>query len=96
MILIIFFCLIDVDWMDYLFRDGYFFGVKCGIYDYNCLFMLIVLVEEQGKLYFVYKESGIDLIVEFIGVCFSFFLQVYYYKINCVFVMMLSILCEIM
>lgn len=32
---------------DYLLRDGHFSGVKCGIYDYNRLFMSIVPVEEQ-------------------------------------------------
>ncbi len=36
-----------------------FLGVKCGIYDYNRLFMSIVPVEEQGKLYLLTK-SGID------------------------------------
>ena len=28
-------CPIDADRMDYLLRDGYFSGVKCGIYDDN-------------------------------------------------------------
>lgn len=66
-------CPIDADRMDYLLRDGYFSGVKCGIYDYNRLFMSIVPVEEQGKLYLAYKESGIDSIAELIGARSSLF-----------------------
>ena len=89
-------CPIDADRMDYLLRDGYFSGVKCGIYDYNRLFMSIVPVEEQGKLYLAYKESGIDSIAEFIGARSSLFSQVYYHKTNRAFATMLSTLCEIM
>ncbi|HGO5144141.1 TPA: AAA family ATPase [Klebsiella pneumoniae] len=83
-------CPIDADRMDYLLRDGYFSGVKCGIYDYNRLFMSIVPVEEQGKLYLAYKESGIDSIAEFIGARSSLFSQVYYHKTNRAFATMLD------
>ncbi|WP_196062340.1 MULTISPECIES: HD domain-containing protein [unclassified Serratia (in: enterobacteria)] len=87
-------CPIDADRMDYLLRDGYFSGVKCGIYDYNRLFMSIVPVEENGKIYLAYKESGVDSIAEFIGARSSLFSQVYYHKTNRAFSSMLNKLCE--
>lgn len=89
-------CPIDADRMDYLLRDGYFSGVKCGVYDYNRLFMSIVPVEEDGKIYLAYKESGIDSISEFIGARSSLFSQVYYHKTNRAFSSMLNNLCESM
>ncbi|WP_308303907.1 HD domain-containing protein, partial [Vibrio parahaemolyticus] len=41
-------CPIDADRMDYLLRDSYFSGVKCGIYDHNRLFMSMVPVQWNG------------------------------------------------
>lgn len=87
-------CPIDADRMDYLQRDSYFSGVKCGIYDYNRLFMSIVPVEEDGKVCLAYKESGIDSIAEFIGARSSLFSQVYYHKTNRAFSSMLNNVCE--
>ncbi len=88
---------IDADRMDYLLRDGYFSGVKCGIYDYNRLFMSIVPVEEQGKLYLAYKESvGLIRSLSLLGHAPAFSPQVYYHKTNRAFATMLSTLCEIM
>ena len=89
-------CPIDADRMGYLLADGYFSGVKCGIYDYNRLFMSIVPVEEQGKLYLAYKESGIDSIAQFIGARSSLFRRYITVKTNRAFATMLSTLCEIM
>lgn len=88
-------CPIDSDRMDYLLRDSYFSGVKCGIYDYNRLFMSIVPVKENGKIFLAYKESGIDSIVEFINARSSLFGQVYYHKTNRAFSAMLSTVCKI-
>lgn len=87
-------CPIDADRMDYLLRDSYFSGVKCGIYDYNRLFMSIVPIKENGKIHLAYKESGIDSIAEFIGARTSLFSQVYYHKTNRAFSSMLNNLCE--
>jgi hypothetical protein len=87
-------CPIDADRMDYLLRDSYFSGVKCGIYDYNRLFMSIVPVEQNSTLYLAYKESGIDSIAEFIGARSSLFGQVYYHKTNRAFSAMLNKLCD--
>ncbi|QBM24083.1 HD domain-containing protein [Citrobacter arsenatis] len=87
-------CPIDADRMDYLLRDSYFSGVKCGIYDYNRLFMSVVPVEEDGKIYLAYKESGIDSIAEFIGARSGLFAQVYFHKTNRAFSSMLNKLCE--
>ncbi|WP_342639505.1 HD domain-containing protein [Proteus faecis] len=87
-------CPIDADRMDYLLRDSYFSGVKCGLYDYNRLFMSIVPVEENGKVYLAYKESGIDSIAEFIGARSSLFSQVYFHKTNRAFSSMLNKVCE--
>ncbi|MGT8859831.1 HD domain-containing protein [Enterobacter sp. 186315] len=87
-------CPIDADRMDYLLRDSYFSGVKSGIYDYNRLFMSIVPVESEGKLFLAYKESGIDSIVEFIGARSSLFSQVYFHKTNRSISSMLNIVCD--
>jgi HD superfamily phosphohydrolase len=88
-------CPIDADRMDYLLRDSYFTGVKCGIYDYNRLFMSIVPVVCNEKIYLSYKESGLDSIVEFISARSSLFGQVYYHKTNRSFSAMLSKVCDI-
>lgn len=88
-------CPIDADRMDYLLRDSYFTGVKCGLYDYNRLFMSIVPVVVDGKIYLSYKESGLDSIVEFISARSSLFGQVYYHKTNRSFSAMLSKVCDI-
>jgi len=86
-------CPIDADRMDYLLRDSYFSGVKCGLYDYNRLFMSIVPVVSEGKLCLAYKESGIDSIVEFIGARSSLFSQVYFHKTNRSISSMLNTVC---
>jgi len=87
-------CPIDADRMDYLLRDSYFSGVKCGLYDFNRLFMSIVPVKENDRLFLAYKESGIDSIAEFIGARSSLFFQVYYHKTNRAFSVMLNKVCE--
>jgi HD superfamily phosphohydrolase len=88
-------CPIDADRMDYLLRDSYFSGVKCGVYDYNRLFMSIVPVVKDEKIFLAYKESGIDSVVEFINARASLFGQVYYHKTNRAFSSMLGGVCEI-
>lgn len=81
--------------MDYLLRDSYFSGVKCGLYDYNRLFMSILPVVDNNELFLAYKESGVDSIVEFINSRSSLFGQVYYHKTNRAFSAMLDKVCEI-
>lgn len=88
-------CPIDADRMDYLLRDSYFSGVKCGVYDYNRLFMSIVPVITENKIFLAYKESGIDSVVEFINARSSLFGQVYYHKTNRAFSAMLANVCQI-
>ncbi|WP_421253342.1 HD domain-containing protein [Aeromonas jandaei] len=88
-------CPIDADRMDYLLRDSYFSGVKCGIYDYNRLFMSIVPVINDNKVFLAYKESGIDSILEFINARSSLFGQVYYHKTNRAFSAMLGNVCDL-
>lgn len=88
-------CPIDADRMDYLLRDSYFSGVKCGIYDYNRLFMSIVPVINNNQVFLAYKESGIDSIVEFINARSSLFGQVYYHKTNRAFSAMLGNVCDL-
>lgn len=88
-------CPIDADRMDYLLRDSYFSGVKCGIYDHNRLFMSMVPVVSENKLFLAYKESGLDSIVEFINARANLFGQVYYHKTNRSFSSMLSKVCSL-
>ena len=88
-------CPIDADRMDYLLRDSYFSGVKCGIYDHNRLFMSMVPVQCDGAIYLAYKESGLDSIVEFINARANLFGQVYYHKTNRSFSSMLSKVCSL-
>lgn len=88
-------CPIDADRMDYLLRDSYFSGVKCGIYDHNRLYMSMVPVVAENKVFLAYKESGIDSIVEFINARSNLFGQVYYHKTNRSFSSMLSKVCDL-
>ncbi|MGR5129701.1 HD domain-containing protein [Photobacterium swingsii] len=88
-------CPIDADRMDYLLRDSYFSGVKCGIYDHNRLFMSMVPVVAENTVYLAYKESGLDSIVEFINARANLFGQVYYHKTNRSFSSMLSKVCKL-
>lgn len=88
-------CPIDADRMDYLQRDGYFSGVKCGVYDFNRLFMSIVPVVDHNKLYLAYTESCIDSIAEFINARANLFSQVYYHKTNRAFSSMMGTICNI-
>jgi HD superfamily phosphohydrolase len=87
-------CPIDADRMDYLQRDGYFSGVKCGVYDFNRLFMSIVPVKDNDKLYLAYTESCIDSIAEFINARSNLFSQVYYHKTNRSFSSMMDSICD--
>lgn len=87
-------CPIDSDRMDYLLRDSYFSGVKCGIYNVERILMSIVPVTEKGKVYLAYKESCLDSISEFIFSRSSLFSQVYYHKTNRAFSSMLTKVCE--
>ena len=88
-------CPIDADRMDYLLRDSYFSGVKCGIYDHNRLFMSMVPIKDNDSVYLAYKESGLDSIVEFINSRSNLFGQVYYHKTNRSFSSMLSKVCDL-
>ncbi|NRD74630.1 HD domain-containing protein [Shewanella sp. VB17] len=88
-------CPLDADRMDYLLRDSYFAGVKCGVYDYDRLFMSIIPIMENNKVFLAYKESGIDSLVDFINSRASLFMQVYYHKTNRIFSTMFSTACNI-
>lgn len=88
-------CPIDADRMDYLLRDSYFSGVKCGVYDHNRLFMSMVPVCDDDTVYLAYKESGLDSIIEFINARANLFGQVYYHKTNRAFSSMLSKVCNL-
>lgn len=87
-------CPIDSDRMDYLLRDSYFSGVKCGVYNIDRIMMSIVPVVEDNRVYLAYKESGLDSISEFIFSRSSLFSQVYYHKTNRAFSSMLSKVCN--
>ncbi|MFY2507457.1 HD domain-containing protein [Vibrio pectenicida] len=87
-------CPIDSDRMDYLLRDSYFSGVKCGYYNIERLLKSIVPVLEDKKVYLAYKESSLDSISEFVFSRSSLFSQVYYHKTNRAFSAMLSKACE--
>ncbi|WP_033567507.1 HD domain-containing protein [Dickeya undicola] len=87
-------CPIDSDRMDYLLRDSYFSGVKCGIYNVERLLMSVVPVLDGAKVCLGYKESSIDSISEFIFSRASLFSQVYYHKTNRSFSAMLSKVCK--
>lgn len=87
-------CPIDSDRMDYLLRDSYFSGVKCGIYNIERIMMSIVPVVKGKQVYLAYKESGLDSISEFIFSRSSLFSQVYYHKTNRAFSSMLTKVCN--
>jgi uncharacterized protein len=88
-------CPIDSDRMDYLLRDSYFSGVKCGIYNVERLLMSIVpIVDKNNNVCLAYKESCLDSISEFIFSRSNLFSQVYFHKTNRSFSAMLSKVCN--
>ncbi|UCQ28409.1 HD domain-containing protein [Edwardsiella tarda] len=88
-------CPIDADRMDYLLRDSYFSGVKCGLYNIERLLKSIVPVLDSNKICLAYKESCLDSISEFIFSRSNLFSQVYYHKTNRAFSAMLAKVCEL-
>jgi uncharacterized protein len=88
-------CPIDADRMDYLLRDSYFSGVKCGIYNIERLLKSIVPVVDSSKICLAYKESCLDSISEFIFARSNLFSQVYYHKTNRAFSSMLGKACQL-
>lgn len=88
-------CPIDADRMDYLLRDSYFSGVKCGIYNIERLLKSIVPVLDGNKICLAYKESCLDSISEFVFSRSNLFSQVYFHKTNRSFSAMLGKVCEI-
>ncbi|EJO4031800.1 HD domain-containing protein [Vibrio cholerae] len=88
-------CPIDADRMDYLLRDSYFSGVKCGIYNIERLLKSIVPVLDGDKICLAYKESCLDSISEFVFSRSNLFSQVYFHKTNRAFSAMLSKVCDI-
>ncbi|ENH7393461.1 HD domain-containing protein [Vibrio vulnificus] len=86
---------IDSDRMDYLLRDSYFSGVKCGLYNIERLLNSIVPVLEDGKIFIAYKESCLDSISEFVFSRTNLFSQVYYHKTNRALSAMLSKVCDL-
>ncbi len=88
-------CPIDADRMDYLLRDSYFSGVKCGIYNIERLLKSIVPVVDSSKICLAYKESCLDSISEFIFARSNLFSQVYYHKTNRAFSSMLGKVCQL-
>lgn len=88
-------CPIDSDRMDYLLRDSYFSGVKCGIYNLERLLKSIVPVLDKNKICLAYKESCLDSISEFVFSRSNLFSQVYFHKTNRAFSSMLGKVCEI-
>lgn len=88
-------CPIDADRMDYLLRDSYFSGVKCGVYNVERILMSIVPVIHNNKVYLAYKGSCLDSISEFIFSRSNLFSQVYFHKTNRSFSSMLEKVCSI-
>lgn len=88
-------CPIDADRMDYLLRDSYFSGVKCGIYNIERLLKSIVPVLDGNKICLAYKESCLDSISEFVFSRSNLFSQVYFHKTNRAFSAMLAKVCDI-
>ncbi len=64
---------IDVDRMDYLFRDSHHVGVTYGEFDYNRLMKIMTIYEDK----LVYLEKGIHTIEDFIMCRYHMFSQVY-------------------
>ncbi|WP_318495832.1 HD domain-containing protein [Photobacterium leiognathi] len=81
--------------MDYLLRDSYFSGVKCGIYNIERILKSIVPVIDSNKIRLAYKESCLDSISEFIFARSNLFSQVYYHKTNRAFSAMLGKVCQL-
>ncbi len=64
---------IDVDRMDYLFRDSHHAGVTYGEFDYNRLMKIMTIHNDE----LVYLEKGIHTIEDFIMCRYHMFSQVY-------------------
>lgn len=88
-------CPIDADRMDYMLRDSYFSGVKCGIYNVERILMAMIPIVQDGKAYLGFKDSSLDSISEFIFSRSNLFSQVYYHKTNRSFSAMLAEACNL-
>ncbi len=86
---------IDSDRMDYLLRDSYFSGVKCGIYNIERLLMSVIPVVKKNRVCLAFKESSLDSISEFVFSRMNLFSQVYFHKTNRAFSAMLSKACDL-
>lgn len=90
---------IDSDRMDYLLRDSYFSGVKCGIYSIERLLMSVLPVvinkDKYKTVCLAFTESSLDSISEFVFSRMNLFSQVYFHKTNRSFSAMLSKACDL-
>ncbi|MCK5818254.1 MAG: HD domain-containing protein [Psychromonas sp.] len=90
---------IDSDRMDYLLRDSYFSGAKCGIYSIERLLMSVLPVvinkDKYKNVCLAFTESSLDSISEFVFSRMNLFSQLYFHKTNRSFSAMLSKACDL-
>jgi HD superfamily phosphohydrolase len=72
---------IDVDRMDYLYRDSYYSGVKMGVFDIerilDCLFLW---KDSKQKILLAIRSSGIPAFEHYLFCLYQMYIQVYYHK----------------
>lgn len=72
--------ILDVDRMDYLYRDSYHAGVKYGIFDRPRLLESVVIWPHDNRIVLAIRQSGVAALEHYLFCLYQMYLQIYSHK----------------